>query len=114
MIITHTTAIFSLIIIITFLIYTTQYLIQTDHFQNFVYSCKIVPVIVFCQSLQGGWIVPVPIKHGNLYNFATYPVYGRYFISPISMVWSGGIRGHYISKGGTGAHNGRTAGMAGA
>ena len=37
---------------------------------------------------------PVPRNHGNLYNFATHPGYGRYFISLISGVHSEGIRGH--------------------
>ena len=55
----------------------------------------------------------VPINHVNLYDFATCPGYGRYFISPIVGVWSGDQRGYYIKKWGTGAHDGRTAGTAG-
>ena len=39
-------------------------------------------------------IGPVPIKHGNLYNFATCPGYRRYFISPIGGVRPGVIGGH--------------------
>ena len=41
----------------------------------------------------------MPRKHGNLYNFDTFPGYGRYFIFNIGRVWLGGIRGHCISKG---------------
>ena len=37
--------------------------------------------------------VPCPVPR-NLYNFETYPGYGRYFISLIIRVHSGGIRGH--------------------
>ena len=55
----------------------------------------------------------MPIKHGNLYEFATCPGYGRYFISLIGGVWLRGIIGHYISKGGTGAHSVQKAGTVG-
>ena len=48
----------------------------------------------------------VSSKHGNLYNFAFFLGYGRYFISPISRVWLGGLGGYYISKVETGACNG--------
>ena len=53
------------------------------------------------------------IKQGNLYDFTTCLGYRRYFIYPIGRVWSGGIGGHYISKGERGAHSGKKTGAAG-
>ena len=67
-------------------------------------------MIMYIKS--GTFIGPVPRKHVNFYDFFTLPGYERYFISPIGGFWSGCIGGHYISKGGTGARAGRTAGTA--
>ena len=60
---------------------------EVDPFDPTTVTTNQVPIVD--DAIAYNVPCPVPINHSNLYNFATYPGYGRYFISLISGVHTG-------------------------